>query len=116
MTRDYTIGIIGLGYVGLPLAIAFAEHFNVVGFDINQERVSDLNQGIDSTDEADLILLQKAIVNRLQLSSDLQDLAACNVYIVTVPTPITQYTRFNVFDIRFKNDWRFTQFRRYCGL
>ena len=91
MTRDYTIGIIGLGYVGLPLAIAFAEHFNVVGFDINQERVSDLNQGIDRTDEADLILLQKAIVNRLQLSSNLQDLAACNVYIVTVPTPITQF-------------------------
>ena len=90
MTRDYTIGIIGLGYVGLPLAIAFAEHFNVVGFDINQERVSDLNKGIDSTDEADLILLQKAIVNRLQLSSVLQDLAACNAYIVTVPTPITQ--------------------------
>ena len=91
MTKEYTIGIIGLGYVGLPLAIAFAEHFNVVGFDINQERVSDLNQGIDRTDEADLILLQKAIVNRLQLSSNLQDLAACNVYIVTVPTPITQF-------------------------
>jgi len=91
MTRDYTIGIIGLGYVGLPLAIAFAEHFNVVGFDINQERVSDLNKGIDSTDEADLILLQKAIVNRLQLSSVLQDIAACNAYIVTVPTPITQF-------------------------
>ena len=60
MTKRYTIGIIGLGYVGLPLAIAFADHFNVVGYDINQERVSDLNQGIDSTDEADLMLLKKA--------------------------------------------------------
>ena len=89
MIKEYTIGIIGLGYVGLPLAIAFADHFNVVGFDINQLRVSDLNQGIDSTDEADLKLLQKATVNKLKLSSDLQDLAACNVYIVTVPTPIT---------------------------
>ena len=89
MIKEYTIGIIGLGYVGLPLAIAFADHFNVVGFDINQLRVSDLNQGIDSTDEADLKLLRKATVNKLKLSSDLQDLAACNVYIVTVPTPIT---------------------------
>ena len=90
MIKEYTIGIIGLGYVGLPLAIAFADHFNVVGFDINQLRVSDLNQGIDSTDEADLKLLQKATENKLKLSSNLQDLAACNVYIVTVPTPITQ--------------------------
>jgi len=91
MTKEYTIGIIGLGYVGLPLAIAFADHFNVVGFDINQQRVLDLNQGVDSTDEADLKLLQKATENKLKLSSDLQDLAACNVYIVTVPTPITQF-------------------------
>ncbi|MDA9358853.1 nucleotide sugar dehydrogenase [Flavobacteriaceae bacterium] len=91
MTKEYTIGIIGLGYVGLPLAIAFADHFNVVGFDINQQRVLDLNQGIDSTGEADLNLLQKAKESKLQLSSDLQDLAACNVYIVTVPTPITQF-------------------------
>ena len=91
MTKEYTIGIIGLGYVGLPLAIAFADHFNVVGFDINQQRVLDLNQGVDSTDEADLKLLQKAIENKLKLSSDLQDLAACTVYIVTVPTPITQF-------------------------
>ena len=91
MTKEYTIGIIGLGYVGLPLAIAFADHFNVVGFDINQQRVLDLNQGVDSTDEADLKLLQKTTANRLQLSSDLQDLAVCNIYIVTVPTPITQF-------------------------
>lgn len=91
MTKKYTIGIIGLGYVGLPLAIAFADHFNVVGFDINQLRVSNLNLGIDSTDEADLKLLQKATENKLQLSSNLQDLAACTVYIVTVPTPITQF-------------------------
>ena len=91
MTKEYTIGIIGLGYVGLPLAIAFADHFNVVGFDINQLRVSNLNLGIDSTDEADLKLLQKATENKLQLSSNLKDLAACTVYIVTVPTPITQF-------------------------
>ena len=66
MTKEYTIGIIGLGYVGLPLAIAFANHFNVVGFDINQQRVSDLNHGIDTTDEADLKLLQTTTSNRLQ--------------------------------------------------
>ena len=91
MTKGYTIGIIGLGYVGLPLAIAFADYFNVVGFDINQQRVLDLNQGFDSTEEADLKLLQKATENKLQLSFDPQDLTACNVYIVTVPTPITQF-------------------------
>ena len=91
MTKEYTIGIIGLGYVGLPLAIAFADHFNVVGFDINQQRVLDLNQGVDRTDEADLKLLQKALLTKLRLSSDLKDLASCTVYIVTVPTPITQF-------------------------
>ena len=91
MTKEYTIGIIGLGYVGLPLAIAFADHFNVVGFDINQQRVLDLNQGVDRTDEADLKLLQKATATKLRLSSDLKDIAACTVYIVTVPTPITQF-------------------------
>ena len=91
MTKEYTIGIIGLGYVGLPLAIAFADHFNVVGFDINQQRVLDLNQGVDRTDEADLKLLQKATATKLRLSSDLKDLAACTVYIVTVPTPITHF-------------------------
>ena len=91
MTKEYTIGIIGLGYVGLPLAIAFADHFNVVGFDINQQRVLDLNQGVDRTDEADLKLLQKATATKLRLTSDLKDLAACTVYIVTVPTPITQF-------------------------
>lgn len=91
MTKEYTIGIIGLGYVGLPLAIAFADHFNVVGFDINQQRVLDLNQGVDRTDEANLKLLQKATATKLRLTSDLKDLAACSVYIVTVPTPITQF-------------------------
>ena len=91
MTKKHTIGVIGLGYVGLPLAIAFANHYNVVGYDINQLRVSGLNKGIDSTGEADLKLLQKATKNKLKLSFDPQDLAACNVYIVTVPTPITQF-------------------------
>ena len=91
MTKEYTIGIIGLGYVGLPLAIAFADHFKVVGFDINQQRVLDLNQGVDRTDEADLKLLQKATATKLRLTSDLKDLATCTVYIVTVPTPITQF-------------------------
>ena len=53
------IGVIGLGYVGLPLAIAFSEHFSVVGFDINQKRVNELNRGEDTTDEADLNALKK---------------------------------------------------------
>ena len=85
------IGVIGLGYVGLPLAIAFSEHFSVVGFDINQKRVNELNKGEDTTDEADLNALQKGLESRLILSANAQDLDDCQIYIVTVPTPITQF-------------------------
>ena len=85
------IGVIGLGYVGLPLAIAFSEHFSVVGFDINQKRVNELNRGEDTTDEADLNALKKGLESRLILSANAQDLDDCQIYIVTVPTPITQF-------------------------
>lgn len=85
------VGIIGLGYVGLPLAIAFSEHFSVVGFDINQKRVNELNRGEDTTDEADLNALKKGLESRLILSANAQDLDDCQIYIVTVPTPITQF-------------------------
>ena len=85
------IGVIGLGYVGLPLAIAFSEHFSVVGFDINHKRVNELNRGEDTTDEADLNALKKGLESRLILSANAQDLDDCQIYIVTVPTPITQF-------------------------
>ena len=85
------VGIIGLGYVGLPLAIAFSEHFSVVGFDINQKRVNELNRGEDTTDEADINALKKGLESRLILSATAQDWDDCQIYIVTVPTPITQF-------------------------
>lgn len=93
------IGIIGLGYVGLPLARLFATKFPVVGFDINQTRIEQLNQGIDVTLEVDEPLLKEVIIskplasNGLYCSSNVADLKDCNYYIVTVPTPIDKNNR-----------------------
>jgi UDP-N-acetyl-D-galactosamine dehydrogenase len=92
------IAIIGLGYVGLPLAIEFGKKYKVLGFDINQARIVELNFGKDRTNEADLEGLQLAmnLANEstkvgLQFSSNIEELKAYNVYIVTVPTPIDQF-------------------------
>ncbi|PHS64405.1 MAG: Vi polysaccharide biosynthesis UDP-N-acetylglucosamine C-6 dehydrogenase TviB [Thalassobium sp.] len=83
------IAIIGLGYVGLPLAVEFSKKFDVLGFDINQERIKDLQSGIDSTLEVSTDEL--AAASALNFSSEVTDLKSCNVYIVTVPTPIDEY-------------------------
>ncbi|MGQ4584001.1 Vi polysaccharide biosynthesis UDP-N-acetylglucosamine C-6 dehydrogenase TviB [Lysobacter sp. F60174L2] len=80
------IAIIGLGYVGLPLAVEFGKRFDTVGFDINQARVDALRSGRDDTLEVSPEEL--AAASRLGFTSELGDIAACNVYIVTVPTPI----------------------------
>ena len=91
------IGIIGLGYVGLPLAVAFAEKFKVIGFDINDERNSQLNLGYDSTLEIDRttlveVLDSQNVLNRgLHITNDKDNLKSCNVYIITVPTPINKF-------------------------
>lgn len=91
------IAIIGLGYVGLPLAIAFAKKYNVTGFDINAARISELLNGIDSTNEANIEDLQNVIVSKngsgagLTFSSDTTDLGFANIYIVTVPTPVDHF-------------------------
>ena len=88
------IAVIGLGYVGLPLAIEFAKKYNVLGFDINQERISALNLLQDNTREADLVRLKEVLQTgdtRLTLSADPAMLAANQVYIITVPTPIDQF-------------------------
>ncbi|AEH00878.1 nucleotide sugar dehydrogenase [Lacinutrix sp. 5H-3-7-4] len=87
------IAIIGLGYVGLPLAVEFAKKYNVVGFDINPNRVEELNNGHDSTLEVsdenlNAVLNLKENQIGLKLSCDVKDIANCNVYIVTVPTPV----------------------------
>ena len=84
--QDSKIAIIGLGYVGLPLAVEFGKHYATLGFDINQTRIAELRAGEDKTLEVDADEL--AAATRLTFSATLDDLRACNVYIVTVPTPI----------------------------
>ncbi len=84
--QDSKIAIIGLGYVGLPLAVEFGKHYDTTGFDINAARVDELRAGRDSTLEVDAEEL--AASTRLRCSAEVADLRSCNVYIVTVPTPI----------------------------
>ena len=83
------IAVIGLGYVGLPLAVAFGENRPVVGFDINQKRVSELKQGDDATREVSREEL--ATASQLSFTGDLEGIADCSIYIVTVPTPIDEF-------------------------
>lgn len=83
------IAIIGLGYVGLPLAVEFGKKYPVLGFDINKARLAELSKGHDSTLEVDDQELAEA--KHLTYSSSLDDLKACNVFIVTVPTPINEH-------------------------
>lgn len=85
------IGVVGLGYVGLPLAVAFGRKFPVVGFDINLERITELRAGHDSTLELSAQALGEA--DHLTFSHDPSELAACNVFIITVPTPIDSARR-----------------------
>jgi len=98
MTKD-KIAIIGLGYVGLPLARLFATKFSVVGFDINTERISELMSGLDSTLEVDNETLKSVLVddisesNGLYCTNKLEKIKDCNYYIVTVPTPVDKNNR-----------------------
>ena len=91
------IAVIGLGYVGLPLAVEFAKKYQVVGFDINESRVNDLNSGHDSTLEVTDANLQ-TVLNKneeigLTISSDINTITSCQVFIVTVPTPVDKNNR-----------------------
>ncbi|MDB4161945.1 nucleotide sugar dehydrogenase [Bacteroidia bacterium] len=88
---DKKIGIIGLGYVGLPLAVEFGKKYNTVGFDINQARVDELNKGEDSTLEVEPEYLK--LSDKLVFTTNLDDVKDCSIYIVTVPTPIDQNKR-----------------------
>ncbi len=99
------LAIIGLGYVGLPLARLFATKYPVIGFDVNQQRISELNNGIDLTLEVEKELLQSVLVDSpaklsgveagsgLYCSNKLEDIANCNYYIVTVPTPVDKHNK-----------------------
>jgi len=98
MTKD-KIAVIGLGYVGLPLARLFATKYAVVGFDINNKRVDALQKGIDATLEVEKDVLQSVLKKKsddalgLYCSSNIEDIADCNYYVVTVPTPIDKNNR-----------------------
>lgn len=90
MKEKPTIAIIGLGYVGLPLAVAFAEKYSIIGFDINPDRIAALEQGLDHTlevSEADLKKVLHASENGLIVSNSIEQLKDATVFIVTVPTP-----------------------------
>jgi UDP-N-acetyl-D-galactosamine dehydrogenase len=87
------ICIIGLGYVGLPLAHAFSKKFKVVGFDINKPRVDELSSGYDRTLELTSDEVKESIANGMVYSTNIDDIKDCNVYIVTVPTPIDSSNR-----------------------
>ncbi|MCO6164231.1 nucleotide sugar dehydrogenase [Flavobacterium sp. NRK F7] len=93
------IAIIGLGYVGLPLARLFATQFSVIGFDINENRIQELNKGIDSTLEVENDVLKKVLLSEntseigLFCSNKLEDIKECNYFIVTVPTPVDKHNR-----------------------
>ncbi|ETK06437.1 hypothetical protein T229_00465, partial [Tannerella sp. oral taxon BU063 isolate Cell 5] len=87
---------VGLGYVGLPLAIEFSRKYKVVGYDINEQRIAELSAGIDRTAEVESSLLKERLSSdhvlegRLFLTSNLEDIRLCQIYIVTVPTPISK--------------------------
>lgn len=101
MTEFPKIAIIGLGYVGLPLALEFAKKYPVIGFDLDEQRVIELKNGLDHTQEADLELLNTVCSYKnqsfgLTFSSTLSDISRSNIYIVTVPTPINQLKQPNL--------------------
>ena len=92
---DIKIAIIGLGYVGLPLAVEFAKKYQVIGFDINQNRIEDLEKNNDSTleikDEA-----ISAVRDNLNFTLNINDTKECNIYIVCIPTPIDEFNKPNL--------------------
>ncbi len=88
MDLNKKIAIIGLGYVGLPLAVAFSEKYPVIGFDIARWRINELNKGYDRTLEVEEEELKEAISRGIKFTDKLEDIKEANVYIVTVPTPI----------------------------
>jgi UDP-N-acetyl-D-galactosamine dehydrogenase len=94
MIKDKKIAVIGLGYVGLPLAVEFGKKFSTIGFDINRKRVDELNAGIDKTLEVESKTLSSTLSNGLfSISSNKKDISECNFYIVTVPTPTDKFNR-----------------------
>ena len=98
---EYTIGVVGLGYVGLPLAVEFAKYYHTVGFDINKKRIKELSEGHDFTLEIEEQLLNEVLIKQykseiqkgLYCTDDLNVLRNCNIFIITVPTPVDKNDR-----------------------
>ena len=92
---EFKIAIIGLGYVGLPLAVEFAKKYKVIGFDINQHRIEELEKNTDSTleikDEA-----ISSVKDNLNFTSNINDTKECNIYILCIPTPIDEFNKPNL--------------------
>ncbi len=86
--KDINIAVIGLGYVGLPLARLFSTKYPTVGYDLNPKRVEELMSGHDSTLEVDDSLLQSALASGFRCTTDLEEIRGCNFYVVAVPTPV----------------------------
>ena len=99
MNNNIKIAVIGLGYVGLPLARLFATKYPVVGFDINESRITSLNQGTDTTLEVEDAILQSVLIDTLNgtkglyCTSDIKNITDCNYFIITVPTPVDKNNR-----------------------
>ncbi|KAG4080496.1 hypothetical protein HA402_013954 [Bradysia odoriphaga] len=97
--KDARIALIGLGYVGLPLAVEFSKKYKTIGFDINSGRVKELNEGTDRTlevtsdDLKNVLTADSNAPTGLYCSSTLEDIRSCNYYIITVPTPVDKYNR-----------------------
>ena len=87
--RKLKIGVIGLGYVGLPLAIEFGKKYETVGFDINKKRIGSLNKGIDTTLEVEKS--EFSVSKHLLFTTNIEKLKKCNIFIITVPTPVNKY-------------------------
>ena len=90
MNKKYNIGIVGLGYVGLPLLVEFSKKYTALGFDTSKNRVKELNDGIDRTNEISNSILEERLQDGLIITDKPHSLATCNIYIITVPTPVTE--------------------------
>lgn len=91
MNTEKKIGVIGLGYVGFPLACLFAKKYQVIGYDINERRINEINAGIDSTNEVTPESLKNALANGMVCTNKIDDLKVCNMYIVAIPTPVDDF-------------------------
>ena len=88
--KEKKIAVLGLGYVGLPLAVGLSSSYKIIGFDISLNRISQLIKGIDETLEIEKDRLKKCLKNNLRLTNNFKEISECNIFIATVPTPITK--------------------------